>query len=126
MPNCSFCERIRSDELIAHTGRAVAFRDSYPVSEGHTLVVPAEHEPDFFALPAETQAAAWELVAQVREQLAAEFASDGFNVGLNDGKAAGQTVGHAHIHVIPRYAGDIPDPRGGVRWVIPEKAVYWP
>ena len=65
------------------------------------------------------------LVASVREQLQQEFKPDAFNIGVNDGTAAGQTVLHAHVHVIPRYAGDVPDPRGGVRWIIPEKADYW-
>ena len=65
------------------------------------------------------------LVSEVRQQLADELNPDGFNIGLNDGEAAGQTVMHAHIHVIPRWNGDVPDPRGGVRWIIPDKARYW-
>jgi diadenosine tetraphosphate (Ap4A) HIT family hydrolase len=89
------------------------------------LVVPARHVADFFALSAEEQADVWRLVAEVRVDLARRFAPDGFNVGLNAGLAAGQTVDHAHIHVIPRFAGDVPDPRGGVRWVLPAKAAYW-
>jgi diadenosine tetraphosphate (Ap4A) HIT family hydrolase len=61
----------------------------------------------------------------VRAELSASYDADAFTIGVNDGEAAGQTVGHAHIHVIPRYAGDVPDPRGGVRWVIPDRAPYW-
>lgn len=103
----------------------VVLRDRYPVSPGHTLVVPARHAADFFVLPEATQAAAWRAVAAARESIAAVFNPDGFNVGLNVGAAAGQTVAHAHIHVIPRYAGDVVDPRGGIRWVLPNAADYW-
>jgi diadenosine tetraphosphate (Ap4A) HIT family hydrolase len=71
------------------------------------------------------RAAVWALVAEVRGLLAEEFGPDGFTIGLNDGPAAGQTVPHAHVHVIPRRSGDVPDPRGGVRWVVPHKAAYW-
>jgi len=76
-------------------------------------------------LPEEEQAAVWRLVAQVRASLLADLRPDGFIVGVNDGPAAGQTVMHAHVHVIPRRHGDVPDPRGGVRWVVPDKAAYW-
>ena len=67
----------------------------------------------------------WRLVSEVRADLERRFAPDGFNVGLNAGAAAGQTVDHAHVHVIPRFVGDVPDPRGGVRWVLPGAAAYW-
>ena len=89
------------------------------------LVVPKRHVASLFDLPDEEQAAIWKLVAQVRGKLASELQPDGFNVGVNDGPAAGQTVPHAHVHIIPRRAGDVPDPRGGVRWVVPAKAQYW-
>lgn len=78
-----------------------------------------------YALEPEVQASLWALVAEVRTRLSDELQPDGFNMGLNDGEAAGQTVMHAHIHVIPRSQGDVPDPRGGVRWIIPDKARYW-
>jgi diadenosine tetraphosphate (Ap4A) HIT family hydrolase len=71
------------------------------------------------------QYAVWDLVSQVRRRLFVDQKPDGFNIGLNDGVAAGQTVMHAHVHVIPRWIGDIPDPRGGMRWVIADKAPYW-
>ncbi len=95
------------------------------MSTGHTLVLPVRHVPDFFALSAEEQADVWCLVSEVRADLERRFAPDGFNVGLNAGAAAGQTVDHAHVHVIPRFVGDVPDPRGGVRWVLPAAAAYW-
>lgn len=88
-------------------------------------MIPLKHVASLFELSATEQADLWQLVAAVREQLQREFNPDGFNVGLNDGTAAGQTVMHAHIHVVPRYVGDVADPRGGVRWIIPEKADYW-
>jgi diadenosine tetraphosphate (Ap4A) HIT family hydrolase len=67
----------------------------------------------------------WELVGRVRERLLVEYKPDGFNIGFNDGLAAGQTVSHAHVHIIPRRQGDVADPRGGIRWVIANKAPYW-
>lgn len=123
---CVFCERLgpgQSNGLASEY--AAAFGDAFPVSPGHTLVVPRRHEADFFALTAEEQAAVWELAAVVVGELARSHQPDGFNVGLNAGVAAGQTVRHAHVHVIPRYVGDIEDPRGGVRWVKPAQAPYW-
>jgi diadenosine tetraphosphate (Ap4A) HIT family hydrolase len=78
-----------------------------------------------FDLPAAEQLSLWSQVAVVRQLLIEQYNPDGFNVGVNEGLAAGQTVPHAHIHVIPRRHGDVADPRGGVRWVIPAKAQYW-
>jgi diadenosine tetraphosphate (Ap4A) HIT family hydrolase len=95
------------------------------VSPGHSLIVPRRHEPDFFSLSAEEQAAVIALVNPVRSVLDKEFGPDAYNLGVNAGKAAGQTVLHTHLHVIPRYAGDVAEPRGGVRWVLPETARYW-
>jgi diadenosine tetraphosphate (Ap4A) HIT family hydrolase len=122
---CVFCERLEVGPLIATSEHAAAFADAFPVSLGHTLVVPRRHEPDFFALASEEQAAVWTLTAAVVGDLTRAHRPDGFNVGVNAGAAAGQTVMHAHVHVIPRYAGDIDDPRGGVRWVKPSQADYW-
>jgi diadenosine tetraphosphate (Ap4A) HIT family hydrolase len=107
----------------SHHGLAVA--DRYPLARGHTLVVPRRHVPSIFDLPPTEQQDLWALVEAVRGHLARELGAEGFTVGINDGTAAGQTVEHAHIHVIPRYEGDVPDPRGGVRWVVPSKAAYW-
>ncbi len=95
------------------------------MTEGHTLVVPERHVASLFDLDAEERADVWRLVDEVRAALLESHGPDGFNVGVNDGAAAGQTVWHAHVHVIPRYAGDVPDPRGGIRWVVPETASYW-
>jgi diadenosine tetraphosphate (Ap4A) HIT family hydrolase len=121
---CPFCH-LEKDRIRWESEYALAFPDGFPVSEGHTLVIPKRHVPSLFDLPEEEQAAVWSLVSQVRASLLAELRPDGFNVGLNDGVAAGQTVMHAHVHVIPRRDRDVADPRGGVRWIIPTKAAYW-
>jgi diadenosine tetraphosphate (Ap4A) HIT family hydrolase len=123
-PGCPLCEIVAS-EAGPPTGHAVAFGDRYPVSEGHTLVVPGRHVASLSDLTAEEEAELWARVREVREDLAASHDPDGFNIGVNEREAAGQTVGHTHVHVIPRYAGDVADPRGGVRWVVPERAAYW-
>ena len=92
---------------------------------GHTLVVPRRHVASIFELTEEEWGAVWSMVGVVRRELADEEVPDGFNIGVNDGTAAGQTIAHAHVHVIPRRTGDVEDPRGGVRWVIPAKVRYW-
>jgi diadenosine tetraphosphate (Ap4A) HIT family hydrolase len=123
--NCPFCERIEAREVTEQNDLAAAFPDGYPLSDGHTLIVPLRHEGDFFKLTTQEQDAIMSLARVVQERLGRSGSVDGFNVGINVGEAAGQTVGHAHLHIIPRSAGDVEDPRGGVRWVIPDRAVYW-
>jgi diadenosine tetraphosphate (Ap4A) HIT family hydrolase len=122
--HCAFCHMEKS-RITLQTDFAVALPDRFPVAEGHMLVVAKRHVSSLFDLSEEEQAAIWRLVAQVRHKLVSEMKPDGFNVGVNDGPAAGQTVLHAHVHVIPRRAGDVADPKGGVRWIIPGKAQYW-
>lgn len=122
--DCPFC-RLVLNRIWVESEFAVAFFDGFPVTEGHTLVIPKRHVASLFDLADEEQAAVWKLVAQVRPKLVDEFQPDGFNVGLNDGTSAGQTVMHAHVHIIPRRKGDVNDPKGGVRWIIPGKAQYW-
>lgn len=122
--DCPFC-RLEKNRIRLESEVAVAFLDGFPLTEGHTLVIPKLHIASLFELTEKEQAAVWAMVAEVRAMLTAELQPDGFNVGLNDGTAAGQTVGHAHVHVIPRRHGDVADPRGGVRWIIPDKAAYW-
>jgi diadenosine tetraphosphate (Ap4A) HIT family hydrolase len=124
LDNCPFCA-LSPDRITLENKYAVAFRDGYPVAQRHTLVIPRLHVTSVFDLRPAEQAAVWDLVAQARAQLADTLRPDAFTIGINDGLAAGQTVPHAHIHVIPRWSGDVPDPRGGVRWVIPGKAAYW-
>jgi len=121
---CPFCHPNPS-EVIASSRHAIAIRDHYPVSPGHTLVILREHGSSLSDLGATVREDAWRLADEVRQALCDEMSPDGFNIGVNEGAAAGQTVLHAHIHVIPRFDGDVPDPRGGIRWVIPDKAAYW-
>ncbi len=122
---CLFCDRIRTGILIAANESAVAFPDAFPVSPGHVLIVPRRHEFDYFALTWEEQAAMWRLAAIVRDHLDQAWTPDGYNLGINIGSAAGQTVAHTHLHVIPRYIADVEDPRGGIRWILPARARYW-
>lgn len=121
---CPFCD-IAEESVVAQSLHAVAVRDGYPVSDGHTLVILKIHAETLFSQSTEIQTDVWRLVAKVRDELRSRYNPDGFNVGLNDGRAGGQTVGHAHVHVIPRFDGDVADPRGGIRWVLPERAAYW-
>jgi diadenosine tetraphosphate (Ap4A) HIT family hydrolase len=99
--------------------------DLYPVSPGHLLIIPNRHVANWFELTDEEQRAVMELVNRARIRLDKTLQPDGYNIGINCGEAAGQTVMHVHCHLIPRYEGDREDPRGGVRWVIPELAPYW-
>jgi len=122
---CVFCDRLARPDLVAENGLAVAFLDAFPLNPGHCLIVPRRHEPDFLALTPEEQSAIWTLVEPVRRYVEVEWAPDGYNIGVNVREAAGQTVAHAHLHVIPRRHGDVPDARGGIRWVVPAKARYW-
>jgi diadenosine tetraphosphate (Ap4A) HIT family hydrolase len=120
---CPFCAL--DDACVVYQHDLVfAFRDRFPVSDGHTLVVPRRHVETYFDLGAMEQAELWHAVEVVKLELDRELQPDGYNVGFNAGTAAGQTVMHAHVHVIPRFAGDVPDPRGGVRGVIPGKQRY--
>lgn len=125
MSDCVFCRPVSVPDLLAANDLAVAFPAGFPVSPGHALIVPRRHEPDFFSLSAEEQAAVIALVNPVRVALNRDFGPDAYNLGVNAGKAAGQTILHTHLHVIPRYNGDVAEPRGGVRWVLPEAARYW-
>ena len=119
---CIFCTPNR--EILAENASGLAFFDSFPVSRGHALVVPKRHVMTIFEMSEEEYTGCFRLVLALRHLLLARFSPDGFNVGANCGEAAGQSVWHAHIHVIPRYKGDVPDPRGGVRGVVPGKASY--
>jgi diadenosine tetraphosphate (Ap4A) HIT family hydrolase len=123
-PECPFCN-LTAATISQSNDHAAAFRDGFPISKGHTLVIPTRHVQSLFELAEAEQQAVWSLVAKVRVMLIKEFKPDGINIGLNDGLAAGQTILHAHVHVIPRFKDDVPDPRGGIRWIIPTKAKYW-
>jgi len=110
---------VPSELWVASNKLAFAIRDRDPVSEGHTLVIPRRLVTDFFGTSEAERIALFALVDEVKRALDASHRPDGYNVGFNAGEAAGQTVFHLHLHVIPRYRGDVTDPRGGVRHVIP-------
>lgn len=122
---CVFCARVTAGGLVAENSTAVAFPDAFPLSRGHCLIVPRRHESNFFALTPAEQAATWALLEPTRAHIEQDGRPDGYNIGVNVGEAGGQTVAHAHVHLIPRYHGDVLDARGGVRWVLPARAQYW-
>ena len=121
---CPFCDFVQNGHPVAEQGTFVAKHDSYPVSRGHTLLIPKRHVETFFALNEDELKDFFDLLLEIRQMIEHEFGPDGFNVGVNIGAAAGQTIAHLHIHVIPRYVGDVGNPRGGVRGVIPGRADY--
>lgn len=115
---------VEAGKIVAENDLAAAFRDGFPVSPGHTLVITKRHAATWFDATAEERLAVFDLVDEVKTSLDAELHPDGFNIGFNVGKAAGQTVFHLHVHVIPRFTGDVDDPTGGVRLVVPDKGNY--
>ncbi|MFH0967955.1 MAG: HIT family protein [Methanobacteriota archaeon] len=120
---CPFCTP-GPDEIILENGSAYARFDKYPVSPGHLLIIPKRHIPSIFESTSEEINDLWDLVTMAKQVLDEKYSPDGYNTGINDGEFAGQTIMHLHIHLIPRYKGDMDDPRGGVRGVIPEKQKY--
>ncbi len=124
-PNpCPFCT-LPAERIVAESRMGFVIRDAYPISPGHTLVIPRRHIASFFELETDEHDGLMDLLEQAKTALDLELRPDAYNIGINDGKDAGQTIAHLHIHLIPRYHGDQPDPRGGVRWLFPEKARYW-
>lgn len=122
--SCPFCQL--PPERPFHQGPlTLGLWDNFPVSPGHALLIPRRHVPTWFDATPEEQQELTAAIELARAAILARHRPDGFNVGMNLGAAAGQTVEHLHLHVIPRYAGDVPDPRGGVRWVVPARADYW-
>jgi diadenosine tetraphosphate (Ap4A) HIT family hydrolase len=122
--DCPFCNPDADRELIVESATAYSVYDKFPVSEGHSLIIPKKHYSDYFELTFKEQSACWFMLNIVKQILIKKFNPDGFNIGINVNEAAGQTVPHVHIHLIPRYKGDVEEPEGGVRGVIPEKKVY--
>lgn len=122
--SCIFCKPTKEMELIAESATVYAIYDKYPVGKGHALIIPKRHVESFFDLSLKEQAALFFVLNHIKTQLQGLFNPDGFNIGINIGEKAGQTIPHVHIHLIPRYSGDMSDPEGGVRGVIPEKRKY--
>jgi diadenosine tetraphosphate (Ap4A) HIT family hydrolase len=112
------CELCRPADVVLENDLAYVRSDNHALSRGHLLVVPKRHVADFFAMSAEEQVAVLRLLGEAQRLVAARHSPDGYNIGVNVGKAAGQSRMHVHVHLIPRYAGDVPDPRGGIRCVL--------
>lgn len=117
-PFCSIVDPLLSNDL------AVVVRDKFAVSPGHVLILPVRHVSDYFVTTKLERAAIEKLLFQARAMLERQYSPDGYNIGINVGREAGQTITHVHVHLIPRYRGDLEDPRGGIRGVIPNKRIY--
>jgi diadenosine tetraphosphate (Ap4A) HIT family hydrolase len=121
---CPFCNPNSDRELILESATAYAIYDKFPVNNGHALIIPKKHCSDYFQLSFKEQSACWFVLNKVKEIITAKFNPDGYNVGINVNRVAGQTIDHVHIHLIPRYSGDVEIPEGGIRGVIPAKQRY--
>lgn len=119
---CPFCNLER--EKIIESRLSFAIYDNFPVNKGHALIIPQRHIGSFFDLSTEEQSDCILILNKVKQIIQEKYNPDGFNIGININEAAGQTVPHVHIHIIPRYNGDVDEPRGGVRGVIPSKKNY--
>lgn len=124
MDNCIFCKEFKKDKIIYQDHIWIAISDSYPVSSGHTLLIPKRHCNTFFDLSYIELKTMYNAIKNIKDILDKRYNPDGYNIGMNCGEAAGQSIMHCHIHIIPRYDGDTDNPRGGVRGVIPEKQKY--
>lgn len=120
---CPFCN-IKIDDIILKNEKCYARFDKYPVNKGHILIIPFRHFDNYFDATYEEKMAILSLLEEAKKYMDKEYKPDGYNIGINVGQSAGQTIMHLHLHFIPRYTGDMNDPRGGVRGVLPEKRIY--
>ncbi|MDP6529941.1 MAG: HIT family protein [Gemmatimonadota bacterium] len=123
--SCLFCA-LDQDRVLAENSVGIAIRDAYPVSRGHTLIVAKRHVASWFDATAEERSGLMKLLGGEKARLDQEMSPAAYNIGINAGRVAGQTIDHLHIHLIPRYPGDVPDPTGGVRNIIPGQGRYSP
>ena len=123
---CLFCDFANSTQhtIIVEDDLAYARWDNFPVSDGHAEIIPKRHVESYFDVTDREIVALHSLAKVVKELVVARFSPDAFTIGINDGEASGRTIHHLHMHIIPRYIGDVPNPRGGVRGVIPDKKDY--
>lgn len=122
--SCIFC-LMPEERIISKNNYAYAIRDGFPITPLHTLVIPKRHTADYFDLSKDELLACDELLREIKKAIQIEDATvDGFNIGINSGVSAGQTIFHCHIHLIPRRTGDVENPRGGIRHTIPGKGFY--
>ena len=123
-PGCLFCT-ISSDRIVAENELAYAIADGFPVTPLHSLIIPKRHVADYFGLTAEELLACDDLLKSLKRTISNQDPSvEGFNIGMNAGEVAGQTIFHCHIHLIPRRKGDVENPKGGVRHLMPGKGFY--
>ena len=119
---CPFCQSL---EVVAEHNSVFAIKDNYPVTKGHHLIIPFSHTENYFSMTDKEREDATALLKALKSKLEeGDPTITGFNIGMNSGETAGQTVMHSHIHLIPRRKGDTPNPRGGIRGVIPNKMDY--
>lgn len=121
---CAFC-RLRPERILGENESMVWILDTHPVSPGHSLIVSKRHVESFFETTPAEREGILSLLDRAREHVCRTHAPSGYNIGINEGSAAGQSVLHFHVHLIPRFVGDAKDPRGGIRWVRPDSADYW-
>jgi len=121
--DCIFCQTQKL-KIILKNDLCYAIFDLYPVNKGHMLIIPFRHVESLFEATQDEILAIFDLLQKVRVYLDKEFSPDGYNIGVNVGKYAGQTINHLHVHLIPRYKGDIENPVGGIRGVIPSRRLY--
>ncbi len=121
---CTYCA-LSPARVFDETALSLAFKDVFPVSPGHTLIIPKRHVESYFDLTNQEREDMTALMMRVKSKLKDELQPNGFNIGINEGFAAGQTVSHINMHLIPRFKGDVSEPRGGIRWIFPDKAVFW-
>lgn len=121
---CVFCDKIKNNEVIKLTDEWMCIEDAYPVSPGHMLIIPKKHVASIDSISLTEWQSLYQSIKQCKAIINEKYNPDGFNIGINQGEAAGQTINHLHVHIIPRYKGDMGNPRGGVRGVIPDKQKY--
>lgn len=127
MIDCLFCDiaaHVRPADMVAEYSHCYVIKDEFPVSKGHLLIVSKDHSENWFTATIETKEEMIRVIDEMKAKLDIEHKPDGYNIGMNCGFAAGQTIMHLHVHLIPRYKGDVENPRGGVRGVIPSKQKY--
>ena len=124
MSDCFFCKCLDEKNYELENEYAIARYDDFPVNKGHLEVITKRHIKDWWDTTPEEKLAIFELLDKAKEIVEYKYNPDGYNIGMNLGESAGQTLMHLHVHLIPRYVGDVADPRGGVRGVIPDKKIY--
>lgn len=122
--SCFFCKTINNNNFQLENKLAIARFDDFPVNKGHLEVIPKRHVKDWWETTTEERIAIFNLLDEAKKMIDDKYTPDGYNIGMNLGEKAGQSIMHLHVHLIPRYNGDVANPRGGVRGIIPEKQNY--